>query len=204
MKSIESFNHLLEFEKEVFEELFIPNYEPYLIRYGEYRFTLEMLSFDAGETVLDVGCESNIFILYLASLGVRALGVDIDRRAGRELQAKKRRVEQATGQKLDVTFQKQDATRLSLDAESVDKVVAISAIEHMFSERGHGDQLAMAGIAHVLKPGGLAAITVPMSNGGPFHDSPTGGAGRAHPVAARTGVDTLELSRSDDAGPALP
>jgi SAM-dependent methyltransferase len=186
MEPIESFKRFLKFEKEIFEELFVPNYDPYLIRYGEYRFTLEMLSFSAGETVLDVGCESNIFILFLASLGVRALGVDIDRRAGRELRAKKRQVEQATGQKLDVTFQKQDATRLSLETESVDKVIAISAIEHMFSKRGHGDQLAMAGIARVLKPGGLAAITLPMSNGGPFHESSTGDEGFGGPYRLYT------------------
>jgi SAM-dependent methyltransferase len=169
------FDGFLEFEKKVFGDgLPIPIYDPYLVRYGEYRFALEMLPFHPGETVLDLGCEANIFILYLAYLGVRAVGVDLNRRLWKELRQKKEMVEQATDRKLEVTFKAQDATRLSLESESVDKVIGISSIEHMFSKRGHGDQLAVAGIARVLKPGGLAAITLPMSNGGPFHEAPKG------------------------------
>jgi SAM-dependent methyltransferase len=53
-------------------------------------------------------------------------------------------------------------------------VIAISSIEHMFSERGNGDQLAVESIARVLKPGGLAALSLPTSNGGPFHEAPQG------------------------------
>lgn len=175
MDSFPSFNGFLEFEKRVFGESFpIATYDPYMIRYGEYRFALEMLHFHPGETVLDLGCEKNFFLLYLTYQGVRALGVDLNPMAWKELQKRKKRVEQAIGRKLQVIFKADDATQLSLEPESVDKVIAISSIEHMFSERGHGDQLAMASIARVLKPGGLAAITLPMSDGGPFHEAPTG------------------------------
>ena len=170
-----SFDNFLSFETQVFGESFpIPAYDPYLIRYGEYRFVLEMLPFQSGETVLDLGCERNIFILYLAHLGVRALGVDLNPQVWEGLHENKTIVERMTGRKLDVTFRAEDATRLGLESESVDKVIAISSIEHMFSEQGHGDQLAMAGVARVLKPGGLAVITLPMSNGGPFHEAPKG------------------------------
>ena len=171
------YEDFLIFERQVFgDQLPIPKYDPYLIRYGEYLFPLEMLSFEAGETVLDLGCESNIFILYMASLGLKTIGVDINPRVWRELKRKKRRVERITKRKLDVTFQAEDATRLALAPMSMDKVIAISAIEHMFSPHGHGDQMAVDCIAQVLKPGGMAVITVPMSNGGPFHEAPHGDA----------------------------
>lgn len=44
----------------------------------------------------------------------------------------------------------------------------------MFCEQGQGDQLAVTHIARILKPGGLAVITLPMSGGGPFHEAPNG------------------------------
>jgi hypothetical protein len=69
-------------------------------------------------------------------------------------------------------------------------VIAVSSIEHMFSNAGHGDQLAVTSIARVLKPGGLAVITVPMSNGTPFHESPRGDARFAGPYRLYT-PDTL-------------
>lgn len=169
------FDEFLEFERKVFGEEFpISAYDPYLIRYGEYRFALEILSPQRGETIADLGCESNIFILYLAYLGVRVLAVDLNPLAGDELQQKVRRAEEATGHKLNVHFEVQDVTQLRIESESVDKVIAISSIEHMFCEQGYGDQLAMAHIARILKPGGLATITLPMSGGGPFHEAPNG------------------------------
>jgi SAM-dependent methyltransferase len=171
------FEDFLIFERQIFgDQLPIPAYDPYLIRYGEYRFPLEILTFEPGETILDLGCESNIFILYLAYLGLKTIGVDINRRVWRELKRKKSRVERLTKRKLDITFKVEDATQLGLAPESMDKVIAISAIEHMFSPRGHGDQMAVNCIAQVLKPGGMTVITVPMSNGEPFHEAPQGDA----------------------------
>ncbi len=58
----------------------------------------------------------------------------------------------------------------------MDKVLAISSIEHMFSPDGPGDQLALRSIACVLKPGGVGVITLPMSGEGGFHESPSGDA----------------------------
>lgn len=169
------FGDFLVFERNVFGEDFpIANYDPFLIRYGEYRFALDVLSIQPGETVLDIGCEANIFLLYLAHLGARMIGVDLNPKVWDELKRRKQAVEKSTGQRLEVTFEAQDATQLSLEPESVDKMVAVSSIEHMFSEHGHGDQLAMQSIARVLKPGGLAALSIPMSNGGPFHEAPRG------------------------------
>lgn len=186
-QSSNAFNRFLLFEKNVFGERFpIASYDPFLVRYGEYRFALDVLSIQPGETLLDLGCEANIFILYLAHLGARTIGVDLNPEVWAELEKKKQVVERSINQELEVKFKAEDATQLSLEPESVDKVVAISSIEHMFSEDGHGDQLAMQSIARVLKPGGLAALSIPMSNGGPFHEAPRGDRGFAAPYRLYT------------------
>lgn len=175
--SQQRFETLLAFEVYIFGKDFpIPAYDPYLIRYGEYRFAMEMLALCPGETVLDLGCGASIFGLFLAFLGARILAVDMDQKVGTELIARKTKVEQRIGSKLQVEFIEADATRLRLEPGSVDEVVAISSIEHMFSDRGPGDQLAVDAIARTLKPGGRAVITLPMSNGGPFHEAPYGDA----------------------------
>lgn len=50
----EQFKNFLVFEGRVFGEGFpIAAYDPHLIRYGEYRFALETLSFRPGEIVVD-------------------------------------------------------------------------------------------------------------------------------------------------------
>jgi SAM-dependent methyltransferase len=187
LDALKRFEAFLEFEDKVFGRDFpIPAYDPYLIRYGEYRFALEMLALRHGETILDLGCAANILILFLAYLGVRALAVDMEPQVWGELRRKKEVVERATGRKLKLDFKAEDATRLTLESESIDEVIAISAIEHMFSDQGFGDQLAVAAIARVLKPGGTAVITLPMSNGGPFHESPSGDAGFGGPYRLYT------------------
>jgi len=127
----------LSFEGWVFREDFpVATYDPHLIRYGEYRFALETLSFLPGEIVVDLGCGYNIFGLYLAYLGVQVLAIDADPQVWEELQRRKRRVEQVTGRTLAVIFRSEDATELQLEPGSVDKVIAISSIEICFLKRG--------------------------------------------------------------------
>ncbi|MGB9872497.1 MAG: class I SAM-dependent methyltransferase [Anaerolineae bacterium] len=188
----EQYQDFLVFEGRVFGEDFpIFAYDPHLIRYGEYRFVLETLSFLPGETIVDLGCGYNILGLYLAYLGAQILAIDVDPQVQEELQQRKRRVEQVTGRTLAVIFRAEDATELHLEPELVDKVVAISSIEHMFSEKGPGDILAVKGIARILKPGGWAVITLPMSGNGPFHESQSGDEHFGAPYRLYT-PDTLE------------
>lgn len=169
------FEAFLEFEVKVFgRNLPIPAYDPYLIRYGEYRFALEMLNSQPGEVILDVGCGANPFAFFLSYLGAQVIGVDIDPRVNQEFYTRKALIEQTIGRKLAITFKLEDATRLSLEHGSVDKVLAISSIEHMFSPDGHGDQLAIHSITQVLRPGGLAVVTLPMSGEGEFYESAFG------------------------------
>ncbi len=182
-----TFNDFLAFEKKCFgTEFLIAQYDPYLIRYGEYRFILEQVVFQPADMVLDLGCEHNIFGPFLASWGLQVLGIDLNPKVWPDLQKKKAHVEQALGREISLTFKAEDATQLSLPPNSVDKVLAVSSIEHMFSTRGHGDFLAIQEVARVLKPGGVVALSLPMSNGGPFHESSTGDEGFGYPYRLYT------------------
>jgi SAM-dependent methyltransferase len=129
-----------------------------------------MHSTEVPPTVLDLGCETNILMLYLAFRGARVIGVDIDPAIRKSIAECVALVEGATGKKLQIHVEIHDATELALQDASVDAAVAVSSIEHMFSDNGDGDSRAVNGIARALKSGGLAVITVPTSNGGPFHE----------------------------------
>ncbi len=173
LNEMNRFEAFLAFEGMVFGSEFpIPAYDPYLIRYGEYQFALEMLSLQPGEVLLDMGSGANIFVLFLAYLGIQAIAVDLDPQVEETLQQRRNRVEQVLGSKLNVRFLAEDALHLTLEDASVDEVIAISSIEHMFSAQGPGDVLAIEAIARVLKPGGVAVITLP--TGKSFCESPCG------------------------------
>jgi GT2 family glycosyltransferase/SAM-dependent methyltransferase len=170
-----AFTEFLSFETRVFgRPAPIAAYDPYLIRYGEYRFILDVVAPNRGDTVIDLGCEANLLMLFLGSRGSNVLGIDVDSNLDALVEERKALVHRATGIVPSVRFEVQDATDLSVEESSADFVIATSSIEHMFSPRGDGDVLAIEGIARVLRPGGLAAITVPMSNGAPFHECPAG------------------------------
>jgi GT2 family glycosyltransferase/SAM-dependent methyltransferase len=170
-----AFTEFLSFEARVFgQPAPIAAYDPYLIRYGEYRFILDVVAPKRGDIVIDLGCEANLLMLFLGSRGANVIGIDVDSNLGALVKERKDLVHRATGIDPSVCFDVQDATDLSVEESSADFVIATSSIEHMFSPRGDGDVLAIDGIARVLRPGGLAAITVPMSNGAPFHECPSG------------------------------
>jgi GT2 family glycosyltransferase/ubiquinone/menaquinone biosynthesis C-methylase UbiE len=170
-----AFTDFLSFETLVFGQPSpIAVYDPYLIRYGEYRFILDTVRPNLGDTVVDLGCEANLLMLFLGSRGANVIGIDVDSDLIRLVEERKELAHRATGIDPSVRFLVQDATDLKLEGDYADFVIATSSIEHMFSTRGNGDQLAIEGIASVLRPGGLSAITVPMSNGAPFHECESG------------------------------
>src|SRR5215831_15849126 len=88
------FDDFLKFEWKVFgDSLPIANYDPSLIRYGEYRFVLDTLPIRENDFILDLGCEANIFMLYLASRGCRLLGIDLNPAVWLQLHERKSVVE---------------------------------------------------------------------------------------------------------------
>jgi SAM-dependent methyltransferase len=172
-----TFADFLDYERLAYgEQLFVPGYDPYLIRYGEYRFLLEHLRIEPGDRLLDVGCEANIFLPFAAAHGAQAVGIDIDPVAESMLLDRIQAAERAYGRNVPVRFECADATTYE-PAEAFDAVIAISAIEHFFTPAGAGDSLAIATVARALRPGGVGIVTVPMSNDNGFIEVP-GGDGR--------------------------
>ena len=165
----------LRFELAVFgEELFLPGYDPHLIRYGEYRFVCDHLDPRPGLRILDVGCEANIFQVFAASRGAHVVGIDVDPGAEGPLRERERLAQLALERPIRVEFQAVDATAFRPAGKLFDVVIAVSSIEHFFVADGHGDSLAMDTIACAVRPGGLALVTVPMSNGGVFFEVASG------------------------------
>jgi SAM-dependent methyltransferase len=61
-----------------------------------------------------------------------------------------------------IRFETRDARRTGFPDRTFDRVAAISVVEHI---EGDGDSTAMSEIGRVLKPGGIAVISVPYSRG---------------------------------------
>jgi ubiquinone/menaquinone biosynthesis C-methylase UbiE len=129
----------------------------------EYPLVYTALRLFDGARILDIGAGYSVFPLYLAKsrryevyitdpeihlrgvLGfhikkLRRLGLSYDLQAGR------------------IRVESQDARRLAYHTGSFDRVTCISVLEHI---PGDGDSVSMKEIARVLRPGGLAVITVP-------------------------------------------
>lgn len=169
-----TFADFLEYERLAYgEQLFVPGYDPYLIRYGEYRFLLDHVRIEPGVRLLDVGCEANIFLPFAAAHGADAVGIDIDPVAEPMLTDRIEAAERAYDRAIAVRFECADAT-IYQPAERFDTVIAISAIEHFFTPAGNGDSMAIATIARSLVPGGVGVVTVPMSNDNGFIEVPGG------------------------------
>jgi SAM-dependent methyltransferase len=96
-----------------------------------------------------------------------------------------------------VHFQAADARRLPFEEGSFDWVYSISVLEHVADEPGHaGDTQAIEEVARVLRPGGVATITVPFDASGYREEYVSGD------VYERSGVDgqsTFYQRHYDDA-----
>jgi SAM-dependent methyltransferase len=112
----------------------------------------------AGDRVLDLGCGGGRHAFEAARLGARVVALDTDlaeldrvtatfaaMTEARELPGR------AAGRAVAG-----DATRIPFPDGAFDKVIAAEVLEHL-----PADQAAMNEIARVLRPGGMAAVTVP-------------------------------------------
>jgi SAM-dependent methyltransferase len=117
-------------------------------------YTLLRLETKRKMNILDVGSSDSIFPLLLALSGHNVVAIDIDPKV-------KRLEEYARRLKITNIMSKiQDVTQLAYPNKFFDRVTAISTIEHVLP-LDDGDIKAMKEIGRVLKPGGLAVITVP-------------------------------------------
>ncbi|OGX15669.1 MAG: hypothetical protein A2166_02750 [Omnitrophica WOR_2 bacterium RBG_13_41_10] len=154
------YNFLSKFGVKAFYTLF-PEYfakeplEP-TDRYIEYPFVIRNLPKPPAK-ILDVGCVGSFFPLILASFGYEVFGIDI------------RNYTIINKIKFNnFRFIKEDIRKATLPDNYFDIVTAISTLEHIgiagrygTDEYLDGDLLTMKKITRLLKPAGMALITVP-------------------------------------------
>jgi SAM-dependent methyltransferase len=116
------------------------------------------LPIQPGERVLDLGCGGGRHAYEAARRGARVVALDMDRSELGQVTAIFAAMAQAgeiaaggSGQAVNG-----DATRLPFPDGAFDKVIAAEVLEHL-----PADQAAMNEIARILRPGGVAAVTVP-------------------------------------------
>jgi SAM-dependent methyltransferase len=117
-----------------------------------------LLPIQRGERLLDLGCGGGRHAFEAARRGARVVALDTDRSELDQVAAMFAAMAEAGdipegGSGLAVSG---DATCLPFDDGSFDKVIAAEVLEHL-----PADQNAMNEIARVLRPGGMAAVTVP-------------------------------------------
>jgi len=117
-----------------------------------------LLPIQPGDRLLDMGCGGGRHAFEAARRGARVVALDTDRSELSQVTAVFAAMAQAGeipegGSGLAVSG---DATCLPFEDGSFDKVIAAEVLEHL-----PADQLAMNEIARVLRPGGMAAVTVP-------------------------------------------
>ena len=118
----------------------------------------ELLKIEPGDRVLDLGCGAGRHAFEAARRGAQVVAVDLDRSELEQVSALFAAMAEAGeipagGSGIAVSG---DATRLPFPDGSFDKIIAAEVLEHL-----PADQAAMNEIARVLRPGGIAAVTVP-------------------------------------------
>ena len=111
-----------------------------------------------GDRVLDLGCGGGRHAFEAARRGARVVALDTDQAELDRVTATFAAMTEA-GELPDGAAGRAvagDATRIPFPDGAFDKVIAAEVLEHL-----PADQVAMNEIARVLRPGGMAAVTVP-------------------------------------------
>ena len=131
------------------------------IRCAEFRYVLEHLDVAADHRVLDIGSPKLLSLFLAARVGARVWATDLVDYFFPAYAAYAASV--LGGQRERYCMETQDAQELTYEDGAFDRVFSVSVVEHI---PGDGDVAAVHEIARVLKPGGLACLTVPWSDRG--------------------------------------
>src|SRR5215472_3060020 len=118
----------------------------------------DRLPISPGDRLLDLGCGGGRHAFEAARRGARVVAVDTDRGELDKVAAMFAGMAEAgeLPAGASATAVAGDATSLPFADGSFDKVIAAEVLEHL-----PADQTAMNEIARILRPGGMAAVTVP-------------------------------------------
>ncbi|HUC57425.1 MAG TPA: methyltransferase domain-containing protein [Streptosporangiaceae bacterium] len=117
-----------------------------------------LLPIQPGERLLDLGCGAGRHAFEAARKGAKVVALDMDKSELSQVTAIFAAMAEAgeIPDNASATAVNGDATSLPFPDGSFDKVIAAEVLEHL-----PADQKAMNEIARVLRPGGVAAVTVP-------------------------------------------
>jgi ubiquinone/menaquinone biosynthesis C-methylase UbiE len=116
------------------------------------------LPIQPGTRLLDLGCGAGRHAFEAARRGAEVVALDADHGELRQVSAVAAAMAEAGEIQVpaSITAAAGDATRMPFPDGSFDIVIAAEVLEHI-----PADQSAMNEIARVLRPGGIAAVTVP-------------------------------------------
>jgi SAM-dependent methyltransferase len=111
-----------------------------------------------GTRLLDLGCGAGRHAFEAARRGARVVALDMDRKELDQVAAIAAAMDEAgeIPEGASIRTSSGDATAMPFDDGSFDVVIAAEVMEHIPT-----DQAAMHEVARVLRPGGVAAVTVP-------------------------------------------
>jgi SAM-dependent methyltransferase len=111
-----------------------------------------------GDRVLDLGCGAGRHAFEAYRRGAHVVAADLDRKELAQVSGMfaAMRAEGEAAPPAAAAALTADATNLPFPDNSFDRVIAAEILEHVPRDRG-----AMTEIARVLRPGGIAAVTVP-------------------------------------------
>jgi len=130
-------------------------------RVHEVPAVLRSLEIDRGKNlkmkILDVACGTSVCACFIASRGHQVYVADLN-----PVDIK---WQEKTSRKFgfEIKTSVQDCSNLSYPDCFFDRVYSISSIEHFRGDNMDGDIIAMKQIGRILRPGGLAVISVPFT-----------------------------------------